>query len=105
MNDATMFGKYLRREENFWRIKSNQGPNVICYCKHSSKCGGIYAYIKRGEKGVDIITQGKNYHFDDFNNLSNFLATLEEASEHNFNGLVKTLYRSASSRVLRNFAL
>ncbi|MHA1680675.1 MAG: hypothetical protein ACTSUE_06690 [Promethearchaeota archaeon] len=104
VSSVGMFGKYLRKEAGFWRIKSN-AAGMICYCKHSAKYGGIYAYIEPGKNGVKIITGGKSHYFDNFNSLSAFLSKLEEDSGNNLNGLVRTLYRSAGTRVMRTFAL
>ncbi|MHA1791233.1 MAG: hypothetical protein ACTSVI_01230 [Promethearchaeota archaeon] len=104
VNESGMYGKYLRKEQGFWRIKSNDS-NVFCYCKHDEKYGGIYAYVYRYKSGVKIITGGREYFFDDFTKLSEFFARLEQESERNFNRLMRTLYLSSTSRVMRTFAL
>ncbi|MBD3185858.1 hypothetical protein GF325_03430 [Candidatus Bathyarchaeota archaeon] len=104
VNTVGMFGKFLRKEAGFWRIKS-QGNGMICYCKHNAKYGGIYAYIEPGKNGVKIITGGKSRFFDNFGALTDFLNKLEENSESNFNGLVRALYRNTGTKVMRTFAL
>jgi len=103
MNSTGMFGKYLRKEHGFWRLKSDS--NQVCYCKHSAKYGGIYAYIEPGMQGVKIVTNGMIQYFNDFNKLSEFLTRLEETAERNHNGLVQALYRSSNSHVLRTMML
>ncbi len=103
MNTTGMFGKYLRKEHGFWRLKSDESQ--ICYCKHSAKYGGIYAYIESGTPGVKIVTNGIVQFFNDFNKLSDFLARLEETATRNHDGLVHALYRSAGSRMLRTMTL
>ena len=99
----SMFAKYLRKDHGFWKIQS--GGNQTCLCKHSSKYGGIYAYIEPGMGGVRIVTNGFSHFFNDFNKLGEFLARLEETAERNHNGLVQALYRTASARMMRTYAL
>ncbi len=102
-NSVGMFGKYLRKEHGFWRLKAD--TNQVCYCKHSAKFGGIYAYIEPGTPGVRVVANGFVQYFTDFAKLSMYLDRLEETAERNHNGLVSALYRSANSRMLRTMTL
>jgi hypothetical protein len=103
MNSVGMFGKYLRKEHGFWRLKADS--NQVCYCKHSANYGGIYAYIEPGTPGVKIVANGFAQYFADFSKLSMYLDRLEQTAERNHNGLVSALYRSANSRMLRTMSL
>jgi hypothetical protein len=102
-NHTGMFAKYLRKEHGFWRLKADS--DQICYCKHSAKYGGIYAYIESGTPGVKIVANGFMEYFTDFSKLSMYLDQLEQNAERNHNGLVSALYRSANSRMLRTMTL
>jgi len=98
-----MFGKFLRKEYGFWRLKAD--GNEVCFCKHSPTYGGIYAYIQPGIPGVRIVANGFVQQFADFTRLSSFLDQLEATAQKNHNGLVSALYRNTSSRSLRMLAL
>jgi len=98
-----MFGKYLRKEHGFWRIKAEN--NQVCYCKHSPQYGGIYAYIEPGVNGVQIVTNGFTEFFNDFAKLGDFLSRIEAISEKNYNGLVRSLHLATASRSLRVMSL
>jgi hypothetical protein len=65
-----MFRSYLLKN-NFWAKK---GRNKTVYMKHDINIGGIYAYLEN--RGVKLVAQGRDYFFDNFNELDFFLNRL-----------------------------
>ncbi|GAB4321697.1 MAG: hypothetical protein Kow0069_26110 [Promethearchaeota archaeon] len=72
-----MFRRYLLKQK-FWQVKRNGG---VIYMKHDSRAGGVYARVlhdaKTGRKGVELVVDGERHFFDNFNELDEFLDSLQ----------------------------
>ncbi len=95
----SMYRSYLLKN-NFWAKKGNEkNPNTEkVFIKHDEYMGGIYAIIQEGEKrGVKLIVNGKEFFFNNFDNLDTFLNSLTQKQDD----FIKILKRKNLSKRLR----
>ncbi len=102
MDTGGMFGKYLRREHGFKRLRSGEGR--LCYFKHSFEFGCIYAFIEPGVRGVMMAVNHFYHRFENIATLSQFLGRLDAAGKP-LEELMKSLYRSTVAKQLRTMML
>lgn len=95
--EMSMFRSYLLKQ-NFWAKK---GKERTVYMKHDINIGGIYAYLVN--HGVKLIVKGKDYFFDNFDNLDVFLNRLTTNS--NNDDFSRVLKRRNMQKALRTLAI
>ena len=94
----SMYRNYLLKN-GFWAEKL---ANKKVYLKHDNNIGGIYAIIQESPiKGVKIIISKKEYFFNNFNKLDEFLTNLQT----NQTEFMKILRRKLMSAKLRKITL
>ena len=69
--------------------------------KHDINIGGIYAKI--GNRGVTLVVKGKDYFFDNFDNLDIFLNRLTTSS--NNDDFSRVLKRRNMQKALRTLVI
>ncbi|MCK4237652.1 MAG: hypothetical protein KAX33_00920 [Candidatus Lokiarchaeota archaeon] len=94
----SMFRSYLLKQ-NFWAKK---GKERTVYMKHDINIGGIYAKIEKN-RGVTLFIKGKDYFFDNFDNLDVFLNRLTNSS--NNDDFSRVLKRRNMQKALRTLAI
>jgi len=92
-----MFRSYLLKND-FWAKK---GRDRTVYMKHDINVGGIYAYIEN--RGVKLIVQGRDYFFDNFDNLEFFLNRLNNNSQND--DFTRVLKRRNMENALRTLSI
>ena len=93
----SMFRSYLLKND-FWAKK---GRDKTVYMKHDINVGGIYAYLEN--RGVKLIVQGRDYFFDNFDNLEFFLNRLNNNSQND--DFTRVLKRRNMENALRTLSI
>lgn len=95
-----MYKSYLLKR-NFWSKKGCDDSKKV-YMKHDPEIGGIYAIIHHSPpRGVEIMVNGENLFFNNFDKLDAYLHRLE----HREDNFLKIMKRKDISQKLRTLKL
>ncbi|MHA1292366.1 MAG: hypothetical protein ACTSQJ_06825 [Promethearchaeota archaeon] len=95
----SMYRSYLLKQDFYAKKGNEKNPNSEkIFIKHDENIGGIYAFIRTGEKkGVKIITKGEEYFFNNFDKLDQFFNRLNKRQDD----FMKIIRRKDISKKLR----